>query len=145
MKHLLFPALAALALTLGSCDKNEIDCGCTPPPRTPVTAAGLTQTNTWYLNQYNAFGQISTGDAIKDRFALRFATDGTYRRILLSDDSETAGTWKLTDPDNRQLHLIDHKGDPQDFTVEGVNAESLFLYRAAVNGRDETYLFRTSR
>ncbi|MBT2557908.1 hypothetical protein J7E24_08935 [Hymenobacter sp. ISL-91] len=142
MKRFTLSALAALALTLGSCD--EKDC-CVQPPREPVTATALTRTNTWYLSEYVVAGQITRTDAIKDRFALRFAADGSYRRILLSDDSETAGTWKLTGSDNRQLNLIDHKSDPQNFTVESVNPESLFLYRAAINGRDETYLFKTTR
>ncbi|SET70569.1 hypothetical protein [Hymenobacter actinosclerus] len=145
MKRFLLPVLAALALTLGSCEKEPIDCGCTPPPREPVTAASLTRTSTWYLSEYTAANQTTRADAIKDRFALRFAPDGSYRRILLSDYSETAGTWKFTDPDNRQLHLIDHKGDPQNFTVEAANAETLFLYRPDKTGMDEMYLFKTVR
>ncbi|RFP63689.1 hypothetical protein D0N36_18220 [Hymenobacter lapidiphilus] len=142
MKRFLFLALAALALTLGSCDEKEC---CVQPPKSPITAAALTQTSTWYLGEYTAAGQTTRADAIKDRFALRFAADGSYRRVLLSDNSETAGTWKLSDPDNRQLNLIDHKGDPQNFTVESASTETLYLYRPDKAGQPETYLFKTVR
>ena len=147
MKHLLFPALAALALMLSSCEKESIDtsCRCTQPPRPVVTIAALTQANTWYLSEYTIANQTTKADAIKDRFALRFAPDGSYRRILLSDNSETAGTWKLTDPDNRQLYLIDHKGDPQNYQVEGVNTEGLLLSRLDKTGQVELYRFKTVR
>ncbi|WP_157541431.1 hypothetical protein [Hymenobacter aerophilus] len=143
MKRFLFPALAALTLTLGSCDE-KVDC-CVQPPREPVTATTLTRASTWYLSEYVAAGQITRADAIKDRFALRFVADGSYRRILLSDDSETAGTWKLAGSDNRQLNLIDHKGDLQNYTVESVSQESLFLIRPDKTGQTETYFFKTVR
>ncbi|NVO83854.1 hypothetical protein [Hymenobacter terrestris] len=142
MKRFLFPALAALALTLGSCDEKEC---CVQPLTPPITTTSLTQTSTWYLSAYSAAGQVTEGGAIKDRFALRFASDGSYRRILLSDSSEMAGTWKLADPDNRQLNLIDHKGDPQNFTVASVNTENLYLSRPDKAGQLEIYLFKTVR
>ena len=144
MRHLLLSALAALTLTLGSCEKEPM-CGCMPPPRPIITAAALTRPYYWYLNEYTAGGQTARDYSIKDRFALSFSSDGTYRRTLLSDDSETAGTWKLTDPDNRQLHLIDHKGDPQDFVVGATNTESLVLYRPDKTGQQEVYFFTTVR
>ncbi|OWP62428.1 hypothetical protein CDA63_14155 [Hymenobacter amundsenii] len=144
MRHLLLSALAALTLTLGSCEKEPL-CGCMPPPRPAITAAALTQASTWYLSEYTAAGQITRDYSIKDRFALRFAPDGSYRRILLSDDSETAGTWKLNNPDNRMLILTDHKGDPQEFVVQDATNETLFLYRPAKTGSPDAYLFKTVR
>lgn len=147
MKRFLLPALTALALTLtlSSCEKNDATCGCTPLPRPPVVVAALTQTNTWYLNRYTAAGQTTDTAAIKDRFALRFAADGSYHHILLNDNSATTGTWKLTGADNRQLNLIDYKGAPQNFTVEGLTEEILYLSRFDRAGQPEMYLFKPTR
>ncbi|SDY05400.1 hypothetical protein [Hymenobacter psychrophilus] len=137
MKRFLFPVLAALALTLGSCEKNECDC------KQPLTAEVLTQAATWYLSEYSVGDQTERGSAIKDRFALRFGSDGSYRRILLSDNSETAGTWSINSA-TRQLFFIDHRGDPQEYSVAERNTspESLWLSRAAKTGPQEYFLFK---
>ena len=132
-------SLLTLPLTAALCCRPEV------PPRELITAAAFTQTSTWYLSEHTTAGQTTKADAIKDRFALRFAPDSSYRRILLRDSSETAGTWKLTGPDNRQLHLIDYKGDPQDFVVEAASPDALFLYRPDTNNQPGTYLFKTVR
>ncbi|NVO31972.1 lipocalin-like domain-containing protein [Hymenobacter lapidiphilus] len=128
--------LMTLPLVASQCEEDL--------PQPVITVAAFTQAGTWYLSEYKTAGQITRADSIKDRFALRFAPDSSYRRILLSNSSETAGTWKLTGSHNRRLHLTDPTGDQQDFYVEAINAESLFLYRDR-GGPAGSFMFKTVR
>ncbi|SDY05374.1 lipocalin/fatty acid-binding family protein [Hymenobacter psychrophilus] len=128
--------LLTLPLVASQCDEEL--------PQPAITMAAFTQ-RTWYLSEHQTAGQTTKADAIKDRFALIFAPDSSYRRILLNTSSETVGTWQLTGSDNRRLHLIDPTGDQQDFYVEGVNSESLYLYYSNNTGQAGSFVFRIVR
>ncbi|MBX0290651.1 hypothetical protein K3G63_09395 [Hymenobacter sp. HSC-4F20] len=145
----LLGIVAGVGTGLSSCNHSdplqEPLCGCTPPPKGPVTAAALTATTTWWLNEVYSAGQVTRTDAITDRFSMQFKPDGTYIQTLLADGTEYRGTWMLMGTDNRTLHLTDHKGSSQELTVEGVNAETLGYGRTGKNGQQEYLLFRNTR
>ncbi|RPD45339.1 hypothetical protein DNI29_18315 [Hymenobacter sediminis] len=142
--------LLTLSLVTGvitsSCNLLEShDCKCAPPPKEPVTPAALSKVDTWYLNEVNSGGQLTRTNAIKDRYSIQFRTDGTYVQTLLADGTAYNGTWMLMGADNRILHLTDHKGAAQEYSVEGVSAESLFYGRLDKAGQLESYLFKSTR
>jgi hypothetical protein len=116
-------------------------CGCAPPPREPVTAASLTSTDTWYLQEATMDGKITKTADLKDRYSMRFGTAGTYTQTLLSDGTQFEGTWMLMGTDNRTLHLVDHKGETQEYTIEGANKESLVYGRPGKTSQYDYFAF----
>jgi len=149
MRNLVHVILLSSLTLLGvngitSC-QQETDCGCTPLPREPITAAALTQVNTWWLDEVSSAGQITRTGAIKDRYSMQFKSDGTYVQTLLTDDTRYAGTWMLMGNNNRTLHLTDHKGSNQEYTVEGAGTENLFYWRTDKTGQTESFSFTSTR
>ena len=148
MRHVLLIQLPGplllIGLLLSSCDNQK--CGCAPPPRPPVTVAALTSVAPWWLQEVTQGGQTTYDTHIKDRYSLRLRLDGTYTQTLLSDDSTAYnGTWLLMGAENRTLHLTDHKGAAQEYTVGDVSDKALYLYRPDKNGQPESYLFKATR
>jgi hypothetical protein len=140
---LLLTLLTGLATSCGMF--HEPLCGCAPPPQQPYTTAMLTRTDTWWLQEVVVADQITRGAAIKDRFSLRFHTDGTYSKILLADGTEYIGTYMLMGTDNRTLHLTDHKGDAQDYTLLGGGPENLTYSQLNKAGQREVYGFKNTQ
>ncbi|WP_035562596.1 hypothetical protein [Hymenobacter sp. IS2118] len=100
--------------------------------------------NTWWLSEVFRAGQITQGDAIKDRYSMQFRPSGSYVQTLLSDGTVFEGTWMLMGADNRTLHLTDHKGAIQEYSV-AVSSESLTYGRNTGTGQAEHYGFRMTR
>ncbi|SNC67036.1 hypothetical protein SAMN06265337_1813 [Hymenobacter gelipurpurascens] len=117
------------------------DCGCVPPPRQPVTTASLTSTDTWYLQEATVSGKTTKTADLKDRYSMHFGTTGTYTQTLLADGTTYEGTWMLMGTDNRTLHLADHKGEAQEYTVEGAGPESLVYGRMGKTGQYDYFAF----
>ena len=117
---LLTLALALSGLSLSSCSKDD------PHPHTAVTASQqqLT-TGSWRLDQIKEAGQVtSSGAAIKDQYSLTFRADGTYTQKLLADNTTYNGTYMLMST-NTVLHLTDHKGDSNHYTLASLTATEL--------------------
>ena len=115
---LLTLALALSGLSLTSCSKDD------PQPQTTVTASSQQQltTGSWRLDQIKQAGQVtSSGAAIKDQYSLTFRSDGTYTQKLLADNTTYNGTWMLMS-NNTMLHLTDHKGDSNQYTLASLTA-----------------------
>ncbi|QJX47760.1 hypothetical protein HMJ29_12735 [Hymenobacter taeanensis] len=139
---LLLLLLTLVAGLTSSCGIFEEPlCGCIPPPLPTFTSAQLTQTNTWWLQQVTSGSQTVKGADIKDRYSMSFRPDGTYTQTLLSDDTDNQGTWMLMGTRNSDLHLVDHKGDNQSYTLEGANPEVLYYSRMNKSGQPEVYMF----
>ncbi|RSK36320.1 hypothetical protein [Hymenobacter metallilatus] len=134
-------ALGAAGTT--SCEKST--CGCTPPPREPVTTAAFTSVTVWWLNEVSSGGQLTSAEAIKDRYSMQFKPDGTYVQTLLADGTTYRGTWMLMGTDNRTLHLTDHKGTAQEYTVESVTTAKLVYGHPAKHNQPEMYSFGPAR
>lgn len=101
--------LAFVGLALASCKKDD------PQPAQPAGPQLLL--NNWRLDQVKQNGQVVASDAtIKDRYSLTFQTDGTYKQKLLADNTTYNGTWMLMD-NNATLHLTDHKGTANSYTL----------------------------
>ena len=126
-------ALALAATGLSSCQKDD-----------PTPAATLTQqqqqlaTGSWRLDQIKQDGQVSsTTTGIKDRYSLKFRSDGTYTQTLLADNTAYNGTWMLM-TNNTQLHLTDHKGTANDYTLANLSATELrYTYTTKTNQLEE--------
>lgn len=135
--------ITLLAGALASCNAapgiEGIKCGCTPPPPEPVTTAQLV--HTWQLEQIMANGQYTKGADIKDRYRIQFMADGRYAQTLLADSSAFAGTWKVSGEGNHTLHLTDHKGTVQEYTINGANKETLLYGRSNKENKYELYTF----
>ena len=117
---LLTLALALSGLSLTSCSKDD------PQSHTTVTAQQqqLT-TGSWRLDQIKEAGQVtSSGAGIKDQYSLTFRTDGSYTQKLLADNTAYNGTWMLMS-NNTLLHLTDHKGDSNQYTLASLTATEL--------------------
>ncbi|MCA8831164.1 hypothetical protein [Hymenobacter pini] len=143
-RNALFALLLAGPATLTSCEKEPY-CGCTPPPVEPVTSASLTRVNTWWLNELSSGSQISRSTDIKDRFSLQFQPDGSYTQTLLADGTTFNGTWMLMGANNRTLHFTDHKGDAQEYTIEGAGTETMVYSRKGKDGQTIVYAFGATR
>ena len=117
---LLTLALALSGLSLASCSKND------PEPQTTITASPQQlATGSWRLDQIKEAGQVtSAGAAIKDQYSLTFRPDGTYTQKLLADNTTYNGTWMLMS-NNSVLHLTDHKGDSNQYTLASLTATEL--------------------
>lgn len=117
------PVLLSLALAtglaLGSCKKDSA----TPAP-TVLTPSQQLTTGSWQLDQVKQGGQVSTGNAIKDRYSLTFRPDGTLTRRLLADNTTYPGAWMLTSG-NTLLRLTDNKGVGTDYTLAALTATEL--------------------
>ncbi|TGD82713.1 hypothetical protein [Hymenobacter wooponensis] len=133
--------LALTGLTTGCDHFVDPSCGCTPPPLPTFTATQLTQTSTWWLQEIRTSTQTVKGNDIKDRFSLSFQTDGSYTQTLLSDETHYQGTWMLMGTRNSTLHTVDHKGDTQEYTLQGANPEVLYYSRLDKNGQATNYTF----
>lgn len=135
--------IALLVGTLAGCDAVDpaagIKCGCTPPPPEPVTLAQIV--HTWQLEQITTNGQYINGTNIKDRYQMKFMADGRYAQMLLADSTTYAGTWKLTGDGNHTLHLTDHKGASQEYTINGVNSQRLLYGRGNKENKYDLYTF----
>ncbi|SNR82740.1 hypothetical protein SAMN06269173_10844 [Hymenobacter mucosus] len=142
----LLPALFLVvgSLSLSSCEKQEDarPCGCTPPPQEPFIPASISQVNTWWLNSATTSGKTAIGSDIKDRYSIRFQADGSYIQTLLQDSTQFKGKWMLMGTENRTLHLTDHKGTEQEYTIASATVNSLFFWRAGKDGKTEMYLFK---
>ena len=117
---LLTLALALSGLSLTSCSKDD------PQSHTTVTAQQqqLT-TGSWRLDQIKEAGQVtSSGAGIKDQYSLTFRTDGSYTQKLLADNTTYNGTWMLMS-NNSMLHLTDHKGTENAYTVVSLTSTEL--------------------
>ena len=117
---LLTLALALPGLSLASCSKDD------PQSHTTVTTQQqqLT-TGSWRLDQIKEAGQItSSGAGIKDQYSLTFRADGSYTQKLLADNTTYNGTWMLMS-NNTVLHLTDHKGDSNQYTLASLTATGL--------------------
>jgi hypothetical protein len=136
--------ILGLGTLLTSCNGEEVKpgkCGCAPPPMEPVTTAQLV--HTWQLEQFGVTGSPAVqGDAIKDRYQIKFAADGRYTQFLLADSTTYEGTWKLMGTDNRTLHLTDHKGVAQDYTMQGINTQVMLYGRSSKESKYELYTFK---
>ncbi|GAA3970395.1 lipocalin family protein [Hymenobacter antarcticus] len=117
---LLTLALALSGLSLTSCSKSD------PQPHTAITASSQQlATGSWRLDQIKEAGQVtSAGAAIKDQYSLTFRPDGTYTQKLLADNTTYNGTWMLMS-NNTVLHLTDHKGDSNQYTLASLTATEL--------------------
>ena len=116
-------AVAVASLSLASCSKDN------DPQPTPTTAvAAQTQqltTGNWRLDQIKEGGQVtSSGNGIKDQYSLTFRANGTYTQKLLADNSTYEGTWMLMN-NNSVLHLVDHKGTSNQYTLSGFSATEM--------------------
>lgn len=139
---LLFSLLLLLTGLASSCGLIDApDCGCAPPPRQPVTAAALTSTATWYLQETTVAGKTTKAADLKDRYSMQFRPTGTYTQTLLADGTQYEGTWMLMGADNRTLHLVDHKGETQEYTIEGAYTESLVYGRLGKTGQYDYFAF----
>ncbi|TGE08171.1 hypothetical protein [Hymenobacter fodinae] len=105
----------------------------------------LTRSDTWWLQEVAIAGQITRGAAIKDRYTMRFHSDGTYTQTLVADGTEYKGKYMLMGSDNSTLHLTDHKGDAQEYTLEGGGTETLMYSRLNKAGQREVFSFRNTQ
>jgi hypothetical protein len=131
--HFLPLALALSGLALSSCKKEDTQ------PQTTITAQQQQLvTGSWRLDEIKQDGQVtSTGSGIKDRYSLTFRTDGTYTQKLLADNTTYNGTWMLMS-NNTVLHLTDHKGDSNDYTLASLTATQLrYTYTTKTNQLEE--------
>ena len=118
---LLTLALALSGLSLTSCSKDD------PHPHTTAASPQQQQltTGSWRLDQIKEAGQVtSSGAAIKDQYSLTFRADGTYTQKLLADNTSYNGTYMLMS-NNTVLHLTDHKGDSNQYTLASLTATEL--------------------
>jgi hypothetical protein len=105
----------------------------------------LTRTDTWWLQEVVVADQITRGADIKDRYTMRFQSDGTYTQTILTTGTEYQGKYRLMGADNRTLHLTDHKGDAQEYTLEGGGSENLTYSRKNKAGQREILSFRNTQ
>jgi hypothetical protein len=101
----------------------------------------LSQPSTWWLQEVRTGTQSAKGTDIKDRYNISFQKDGSYTQTLLSDNTHYQGSWMLMGERNSTLHLTDHKGDPQEYLLQGVNTEVLYYSRLDKSGQTVVYLF----
>ncbi|ALD21428.1 hypothetical protein AM218_09605 [Hymenobacter sp. DG25A] len=127
--------------TLSSCEKEPLDCGCTPPPRPTFTSAQLTQATTWRLDEMVADGNTTRTESIKDRFSLAFKADGTYTQTLLADNTVFQGTWTLTDAFYSTLNLTDHKGALQQYSLARADDQILTYGHLNKDNKWDYYIF----
>jgi hypothetical protein len=125
----LFALIFALVsgLSLSSCSKDK------DPTPTASSFSATQLVGSWQLDEITRNKQTySSGTTIKDRFRLTFKADGTYTQVLMADNTTYAGTWMVMGTNNSLLHLTDHKGDPQEYTLTALSAQQLRYSR--VNG-----------
>ena len=113
--------LALAAPALSSCSKDDHG----PRAATVTTQQQQLTTGSWRLDQIKEAGQItSSGAGIKDQYSLTFRADGSYTQKLLADNTTYNGTWMLMS-NNTVLHLTDHKGDSNQYTLANLTATEL--------------------
>ena len=116
----LLPLLTIIGLSLGSCQKDTENT-----PKTEQTSTQKLTVGNWRLDQIRQDGAVlSSGAAIKDQYALTFRPDGTYTQRLLADNTRYNGTWMLMS-NNSMLHLTDHKGTENAYTVVSLTSTEL--------------------
>jgi hypothetical protein len=113
--------LALAAPALSSCSKSDHG----PHAATASQQQQQLTTGSWRLDQIKEAGQItSSGAGIKDQYSLTFRADGSYTQKLLADNTTYNGTWMLMS-NNTVLHLTDHKGDSNQYTLASLTATGL--------------------
>jgi hypothetical protein len=115
---LLLSLTFATGLSLSSCKKD------TPTFPTILTPKEQLAVGSWRLDEFKQGGQVSTGNAIKDRYSLTFRADGTYTQKILADNTTYPGTWALVN-DNTVLNLTDHKGTTNRYPLTALSATEL--------------------
>jgi hypothetical protein len=128
--------LALAGFSLASCKKDA------PEPTTPAVTAQQQQlaTGSWRLDEIKQAGQVtSSTTGIKDRYSLAFRTNGTYTQTLLADNSTYNGTWMLMN--NTVLHLVDHKGTSNDYTLATFTSSQLRYTYTNKDGQTEERTF----
>ena len=125
---LFFIVLAGF--TLGSCQKKD--------DFQPQKVATPQLTNgSWRLDQILQNGvATSSGAGIKDRYSLKFRTDGTFTQTLLADNTASAGTWLLIN-NSITLRLTDNKGTASDYTLATLSDTELRYSFTNKNGQVE--------
>ena len=119
--RLPFLALALAAPALSSCSKSDHG----PHAATASPQQQQLTTGNWRLDQIKEAGQVtSSGAGIQDQYSLTFHADGSYTQKLLADNTTYNGTWMLMS-NNTVLHLTDHKGDSNQYTLASLTATEL--------------------
>ncbi|MBF9140163.1 lipocalin-like domain-containing protein [Hymenobacter properus] len=109
------------ASALGSCSKKDDS----KPVAASATTQQLATNGSWRLDEITQNSQVSSsGAGIKDRYSLKFRSDGTYTQNLLADNTTYNGTWMLMS-NNTVLHFVDHKGANSEYTISSVSGNSL--------------------
>ena len=129
--------LALAAPAPSSCIKNDHG----PRAATVTPQQQQLTTGSSRLDQIKEAGQITGSSAgIKDQYPLTFRADGSYTQTLLADNTTHNGTWMLMS-NNTVLHLTDHKGDSNQYTLANLTATGLRYAFTNKNGQAEERTF----